>query len=237
LTARAGLSFNSAVPDLIELASSGRAKCRGCGRPIAARELRFGESLPNPYAEGEALYWFHLPCAALMRPEKLLEALPRSEAPIEEKAWLEGAARFGVEHPRLPRLSRAERAASGRAHCRLCRELIEKGNFRLGLQMFEEGRFAPIGTIHLGCAEAYFGTAEILERIVRLTPGLGASDVAELEAGLSIQRPAPADVEGTESDAGSAEVEDSAPSAQPGLAKATPELQSSERPRAGRRSS
>jgi hypothetical protein len=226
LTGRAGLNFNRAVPDVIEPASSGRAKCRGCGRAIAARELRFGESLPNPYAEGETLYWFHLTCAALMRPEKTLEALAKDDAPIEERAWLESVARRGVEYPRLPRLARAERAASGRAHCRLCREPIEKGTFRLSLQMFEEGRFAPIGTIHLGCAEAYLGTADIVDRLLRLTPELTASDVAELEAGLAVQRPAPPPSDDE--------------AAQPGLAKTGPEPEpvapAAERTRARRRS-
>ena len=181
--------------------------------------------MPNPYAEGEALYWFHLRCAALMRPEKALPAIAASSVPIEERDWLEGAARVGIEHHRLPRLARVERAASGRAHCRLCRELIEKGKFRLGLQMFEEGRFTPIGTIHLGCAEAYLGTADILERIERLTPGLAAADVAEIEAELRVQRPAPATEEG-EADAAD-------PSAQPGLAKTAPETPADERSRAG----
>jgi phage tail protein X len=116
--------------------------------------------------------------------------------------------------------------------------LIEKGAFRLSLQMFEEGRFAPIGTINLGCAEAYFGTANILERILRLTPGLAANDVAELEACLRVQRPAPAEADTAESEsaAGPANAEDSAASAQPGLAKTSPGEASEERPRAGRRS-
>ena len=34
-------------------------KCRGCGRPIARGELRFGERLPNAFAEGEMTVWFH----------------------------------------------------------------------------------------------------------------------------------------------------------------------------------
>jgi poly(ADP-ribose) polymerase-like protein len=59
----------------IEPATSGRAKCRGCGRPIDKGELRLGEQLPNPYAEGEMTLWFHPTCAAYKRPEALIEAL------------------------------------------------------------------------------------------------------------------------------------------------------------------
>jgi hypothetical protein len=37
---------------VFEPAASGRAKCRGCAQPIQRGELRFGERLPNPFAEG-----------------------------------------------------------------------------------------------------------------------------------------------------------------------------------------
>src|SRR5262245_31578888 len=60
---------------VIEPASTGRAKCRGCGERIAAGEMRFGESAPNPFGEGETTQWFHLECAAFKRPDPLLEAL------------------------------------------------------------------------------------------------------------------------------------------------------------------
>ena len=62
---------------VIEPASTGRAKCRGCGGKIAASELRFGERLPSPFAEGETTQWFHLDCGAFKRPEPFLEALGR----------------------------------------------------------------------------------------------------------------------------------------------------------------
>ena len=65
---------------VIEPATSGRAKCRGCSQPIAKGELRFGERMPNPYGDGEMTLWFHLPCGAYKRPEPLLEALESTEA-------------------------------------------------------------------------------------------------------------------------------------------------------------
>ena len=192
---------NARVPDSIQPAPTGRAKCRGCGNAIAKGELRFGETGPNSYGEGEATSWFHLPCAALMRPEKLVPLLeaPQTE-PLPERDWFAGTARFGIEHRRLPRLLRAERASSGRAHCRSCRELIAKGDWRFALQMFEEGRPNPIGTIHASCAEAYFGTADVLARAQRLTPGLTADDVSDLEKALAEQRPGLAKTQGSESD-------------------------------------
>ena len=170
------------MPDVIESAASGRAKCRGCGRNIAKGGLRFGETLPNPYGEGDALFWFHVRCAACMRPERLLAALSASSLQIDERADLERAVQLGLLRERLPRLSGAERAPSGRARCRQCQELIEKLAWRLGLQVFEEGRFSSIGYVHAGCAGAYFGTAQILDRVRWLSADLTQADVAELEA-------------------------------------------------------
>jgi hypothetical protein len=46
--------------------------------------------------------------------------------------------------------------------------------------MFEEGRMSPIGTIHLACAEGYFGTKDILDRVERLTPELAREDLDEV---------------------------------------------------------
>ena len=188
------------VPDSIQAAPTGRAKCRGCGNAIAKGELRFGETGPNSYGEGEATSWFHLSCAALMRPEKLEPVLAASTEPLPEQDFLAETARFGIEHRRLPRLVRAERASSGRAHCRSCRELIEKGDWRFALQMFEEGRPNAIGTIHVSCAEAYFGTADVLARARRLTPDLTDDDANDLSQALAQQRPGLAKTQGSESD-------------------------------------
>ena len=188
------------VPDSIQAAPSGRAKCRGCGNAIAKGELRFGETGPNAFGEGEATSWFHLACAALMRPEKLEPVLSSFSEELPERDWLGEATRFGLEHRRLPRLVRAERASSGRAHCRSCRELIAKGEWRFVLQMFEEGRPNPIGTIHASCAQAYFGTADVLPRVQRLTPDLSDADVDDLKKALSVQRPGLAKTQASDAD-------------------------------------
>jgi ribosomal protein L37AE/L43A len=186
------------VPDSIQAAPTGRAKCRGCGQAIAKGALRFGESGPSSYGEGEGTTWFHLSCSALMRPEKLGPLLESTGDELPERAWLEECVQVGGQHPRLARLVRAERASSGRAHCRSCRELIAKGDWRFALQMFEEGRPSPLGTIHAQCAEAYFGTADVLARARRLTPELSDADVAELERSLAEQRPGLAKTQGAD---------------------------------------
>ena len=153
------------MPSVIERASSGRAKCRTCGQGIARGQERFGEALPSAYGEGESLFWFHLTCAACSRPEALLPVLAQSEADPEERERLTALVQAGIEQPRLCRIARAERASSGRARCRYCRESIEQGTFRLALQIFEEGRFSAIGTIHVACATHYLGAEPTLERL------------------------------------------------------------------------
>ncbi len=168
----------------IEPAPSSRAKCRGCGERISAGELRFGERLPNPFAEGEMTHWYHLDCAAFKRPEPFLETLEESEGRVPDSERLASMARGGLAHRRLPRVNGAERASSGRAECRSCRQSIDKGAWRLSLVYYEDGRFAPSGFVHARCAEAYFETTDVLDRVRRFSPKLGDEDLAGLQAEL-----------------------------------------------------
>lgn len=165
---------------VIEAAPTGRAKCRGCGGKIAALELRFGERLPNPFADGETTHWFHLDCAAFKRPEPFLEGLAAREEPLDDRDRLEREARLGLAHRRLPRIDGAERAPSGRAACRSCREPIPKDAWRIRLVFYEDGRFVPAGYVHARCAGAYFETTEVLARVQRFAPDLCAEDVEEI---------------------------------------------------------
>ena len=178
---------------LIEPASSGRAKCRSCDQPIAKGELRFGERQPNAFGDGEMTLWFHLPCGAYSRPEPFLEAQGTATvaAPLAPLEPLAAAARFGIEHRRVPRLHGAERASSGRAHCRSCRELIGKGEWRLPLVFFEDYRFNPGGYIHAQCAREYFETADLLDRVRHFSPELRDTDLAEVAAAIAAGRAAP----------------------------------------------
>jgi hypothetical protein len=172
------------VAHVIEAAPTGRAKCRGCGGKIAALELRFGERLPNPFADGETTHWFHLDCAAFKRPEPFLEALAGREEPLDDGDRLEGEARRGLAHRRLPRIDGAERSPSGRARCRSCREPIEKGAWRIRLVFYEDGRFEPSGSIHARCSRAYFETTDVLPRLQRFAADLGDGDLEEIRKEL-----------------------------------------------------
>ncbi len=184
--------YNRHVAHVIEPASSSRAKCRSCDQPIAKGELRFGERQPNAFGDGEMTLWFHLPCAAYSRPEPFLETQVELQAAAPADTPLESllaAARFGIEHRRVPRLHGAERAASGRAHCRSCRELIGKGEWRLPLVFFEEYRFNPGGYIHAHCAQEYFETVELLDRIGHFSPQLREPDLEEVAGALAAPSP------------------------------------------------
>ncbi len=168
------------MPSVIERASTGRAKCRACGQAIARGDERFGEALPNAYGDGDAMFWFHVPCAACARPEGLLPVLEQSSVSGKERARLEELARAGVAQGRLCRILRAERASSGRARCRHCRELIEQGAWRISLQIFEEGRFTPVGTIHASCGVGYFGSEPPLERFTLPNNQLSPDELAQV---------------------------------------------------------
>ncbi len=138
------------MPHVFEAAPTARSKCRGCGERIAAGALRFGESLPNPFAEGETTCWFHPECAAFKRPEPFLEALGSLAGPLDQAEALKAEAQRGVEHPRLARVDGAERDPSGRAQCRSCHASVAKGSWRLRLVFWEEGRFSAAGFLHPG---------------------------------------------------------------------------------------
>ncbi len=174
------------MPHVFEPAASGRSKCRGCGRALEKGEIRFGEHLPNPFADGaEMTLWFHPLCAAYKRPEAILAAL--GEAPAGDREALEKAAQASLAQHRLQRVDGIERAR-GQATCRQCREPIPRGEWRVRLVFFEEGRFNPSGFIHLGCAREYLEGADMAERALHFSAGLPDAERSELAA-LLLSRP------------------------------------------------
>ncbi len=165
---------------LFEQATSGRAKCRGCGRHIDRGQLRFGERIPNPFAEGETTLWFHPLCAAYKRPEPLLEALGQALENVHGREALERAARSSSAHRRLPRIDGAERAPSGQAKCRSCHQPIARGTWRIRLVFYEEGRFSPGGFLHFDCRKEYFENHDVLDAVLHFSPDLNEEEREEL---------------------------------------------------------
>jgi len=172
------------MPDRIEVASSGRARCRACRRAIGKGEERFAEAVPNPVAEGESQHYYHLACAAERRAKAFAGLLPALDPPRPELAPLGEAAALALEHHRLERLGALERAKSARAACRQCREPIERDGWRVAIQPIEDGRLASWGFVHLACAGAYAGVKPSPERLLRYSE-VAASDRGEIEAALA----------------------------------------------------
>lgn len=129
-------------------------------------------------------FWFHLVCAAYKRPGPFLQALENEKA-VENRERLAAIAEFGVAHRRVPRVNGAERAPSGRARCRSCKQLIERGAWRIALVYFEEFRFEPSGFVHASCAREYFETTDLIERIKHFSPQFDAGNLADLKRALA----------------------------------------------------
>ena len=142
--------------------------------------MRFGERIPNPFAEGETTLWFHPACAAYKRPEPLLQTLAESQATIPDRENLERLARTSSSFRRLPRIDGAERAPSSQAKCRSCHEPVERGTWRIRLVYYEEGRFSPGGYVHLGCRKAYFERDDLLEPVMHFSAALDENERADL---------------------------------------------------------
>lgn len=124
--------------------------------------------------------WFHPACAAYKRPEPLLQALGETLESVPDREGLERAARSCLAHRRIPRIDGAERAPSGQARCRSCRQPIVRGSWRIRLVFYEEGRFSPGGYVHLACRKAYFETNEILDQVFHFSPDLSDGEREEL---------------------------------------------------------
>jgi Poly(ADP-ribose) polymerase and DNA-Ligase Zn-finger region len=143
----------------IEVAKSGRASCKGCSEKIAAATLRFGEEVPNVFAQdtGPTYRYWHLACAAKKLANELRDALAAADAAgleVPERAALDAAVASNV-HPDYPY---AERAPNGRAKCRVCQKLIAKSELRIIFEREVEtsmGLSRGPGYMHPACTMGY----------------------------------------------------------------------------------
>lgn len=172
------------MPHVIEAATTGRAKCRGCGAMIAQQTLRFGERISNPFGGGEATLWFHLQCAAYRRPEALLTILDAVDLPPVEAAKLRADAQLGITRHRLSRIDGVDRSTGARARCHQCHELIAKGEWRIAIVFFAEGAFHRRGFVHVACAARYFETPDLIQRLHHFAPGLEPADLDAIRGAL-----------------------------------------------------
>ncbi len=152
-------------PYVIEGARSSRSRCKTCRRSIDKDTLRMGILIEGPYGTG--YMWHHLKCAAKRSFEQVAEAYqqeawnhaktPPENVPTLEKlqALHDDADQERKERKQIPY---TEPAPSGRARCKHCNELIEKGSMRVilgrSVEFGNQLRTAPIN-VHPRCvAEA-----------------------------------------------------------------------------------
>lgn len=94
---------------VIEVASSGRAGCRGCKEKIAKGVLRFGEAAANPFSDGgePSMRWYHLECAAKKRPKLFGPTLAAYGGEVPDREALVAA----VEAALQPKTKKAPKKA------------------------------------------------------------------------------------------------------------------------------
>jgi len=109
-----------------------------------------------------------------------MQALAETQEKIPDRKKLERAATSSLAQRRLPRIDGADRAPTGQARCRHCREPIARGGWRIRLAYYQDGRFTPGGFIHLECRKDYFGTDDILEHLLHFSGSLSDAECDEL---------------------------------------------------------
>lgn len=172
------------MAETIEIAKTGRARCRGCRQPIEKGALRFGEEQPSPFAEGMQWAWYHLPCAAKSKPVPLKAAMDAFGGEIPDRAAIEAAMAEADESASV--YPYAERAPTARSRCLQCREPIDKGALRVATERELEAMGRPgTGYLHPRCAAQYIEQDDLPTAIRKNSRGLGDADFAELERELA----------------------------------------------------
>jgi len=172
--------------ETIEVAKTGRARCRACRQPIEKGTLRFGEEQLSAFAEGMQWVWHHLTCAAKSKPVQVRGALAAFGGEVPDRAGLEALLAEADEGATV--FPYAERASTGRSKCLRCRAPIEKGALRVATEReVEFGGAARTGAgyLHPACAPEHLEEPELLAALRRNSRGLSEADLAELEQQLS----------------------------------------------------
>ena len=169
------------MAETIEVAKTGRARCRICRQPIEKGGLRFGEEQPSAFAEGLQWVWHHLACAAKKKPSLMRSALAAYAADVPDRAALEEILAEADKTATV--FPYAERASTGRSTCLQCKQPIEKGTLRVATQReIELGGMprAGAGYLHPKCAVAHLAEDDLMGALRRNSRGLGEADLAEL---------------------------------------------------------
>jgi poly [ADP-ribose] polymerase len=173
------------MPSVIEVAKTGRAKCRACKENIAKDELRFGEEVPSQFGDGESLQWYHLACAAEARPVELQPVLEGYAGDVPNRAELLASLPQNAADIGLQKVQKAERAPTGRASCMQCKQAIGKAEWRVAVEReLQTGGVAGMkgsGYLHIACAPAFLqGSKEGLIAKLKKRSALSAADADEI---------------------------------------------------------
>ena len=174
------------MTQVIEVAKTGRARCRTCRQAIDKGALRFGEEQPSAFSDEMQMAWHHLACAVRKKPAAVREALSQFTGEVpgrdEIEKLLAEADETAVAFPQ------AERAPTGRSSCLQCREPIAKGALRVVVEReVDVAGTARMGAgyLHPGCAPEYTGTDGLLALLLKNSRKLGDADREELGQALS----------------------------------------------------
>jgi len=180
------------MANTVEIARTGRARCRTCSEGIFKGHLRFGEEVVNAFSDsgGTTHFWHHMACAAKKKPLLLREALKSFTGPVPEREELERLIAENESKQKPSAFPYTERAPSARSHCGECHTIIAKGALRIALAREQDGPTLGMPPVpryfHVGCAKAVLpGEAEVfLTQIRTNSPALKQDDMDELAHAL-----------------------------------------------------
>jgi poly [ADP-ribose] polymerase len=175
------------MAETIEVAKTGRARCRICRQAIEKGSLRYGEEQPSAFTDGLQWVWHHLPCAAKKRPAQVRSALAAYGGEVPDRAALEQALAEADETATV--FPYAERASTGRSTCLHCRQPIAKGSLRVAKERELEMGRSGAGYLHPPCAAESLEEADLLGALRANSRGLGDADFEELVQQLAAPAP------------------------------------------------
>jgi hypothetical protein len=187
------------APYLIELARSGRSKCKVCRKAIDKGVPRIGVLLEGPYGTG--YLWHHIACLAKRDLAKVEEAYegdytaPGVERPpLDDLRLLAASAQQKKAEKQLPPF--VERASTGRSKCAHCGLPIDEGAFRFALlqpvEFYGQVRHATV-KVHSDCVAAALAEPNAAHEVdafpeeVRANSRIESADVEHALKGLKLR--------------------------------------------------
>jgi hypothetical protein len=171
--------------ETIEVAKTGRARCRSCRQAIEKGSLRFGEEVASAFTDGPQQAWHHLTCAAAKKPAQVRAALAAFDGEVPDRAAIDTL--LAESEAKVKVFPYAERAPSARSKCLECEETIPKAAWRVAIEREVEVMGVPrtsAGYLHPGCVAAHLADDGVAQAVIANSKGLSDADRAELGEAL-----------------------------------------------------